>query len=95
MGLLIAYAKRSWMMYDDRLTNPELLQFSMQHFELVFDTKHPLCIIIIFTIILEKLYTFDRYSDLSKFIIYRQIYMINMLVNMMNFHTQTFSSSLK
>ena len=47
------------MMYDDRLTNPELLQFSMQHFELVFDTKQPGYLIIIFIIILEKPYTFD------------------------------------
>ena len=47
------------MMYDDRLTNPELLQFSMQHLELVFDTKQPGYLIIIFIIILEKPYTFD------------------------------------
>ena len=47
------------MMYDDRLTNPELLRFSMQHFELDFDTKNRGCVIIIFIIILEKPYTFD------------------------------------
>ena len=59
MNWFIPYTKRSWMMYDDRLTNPELLQFSMQHFELVFDTKQPGYLIIIFIIILEKPYTFD------------------------------------
>ena len=53
------------MMYDDRLTNPELLQFSMQHFELVFDTNNRWCVNIIFMIILEKPFTFDWYSYLS------------------------------